>query len=102
MHARFKDLFSLKGKTAVVTGGAGILGNYFCRALAEFGANVVVVDMKKKGAAALADQIANEYGVKALGIECDIADPSSVKKMVQKVVQQFKKIHVLLNNAASK
>ena len=36
--------FDLTGKTAIVTGGAGLLGRYFCYALADFGANIVVAD----------------------------------------------------------
>ena len=45
MKSHYKNLFELKGKTAVVTGAVGILGQGFCRGLAEFGAQVAVVDL---------------------------------------------------------
>ena len=44
----YKNLFKLDGKTAIITGGAGLLGQEFSSALADFGANVVVVDINKK------------------------------------------------------
>ena len=43
-----KNIFALKNRTAVVTGGVGILGKYFCEGLASFGANVVVVDQDER------------------------------------------------------
>ena len=45
MKSHYKSLFELTGKTAIVTGAVGILGQGFCRGLAEFGAQVVVVDL---------------------------------------------------------
>ena len=46
----YKNKFSLEGKTAIVTGALGLLGKEFCKGLAEFGANVVVVDLDEKKA----------------------------------------------------
>ena len=45
----FKDLFDLTGRTAVVTGGCGILGRRFAEGLAEFGANVALLDLDRAG-----------------------------------------------------
>ena len=45
MKSHYRDLFDLHGKVAIVTGGLGILGRGFCRGLAEFGANVAVVEL---------------------------------------------------------
>src|SRR5438046_5145986 len=44
----FKDLFDLKGRTAVVTGGCGILGRRFAEGLAEFGAKVAIIDLDEE------------------------------------------------------
>ena len=44
----YRGLFDLTGKTAIVTGGAGILGQHFCSGLAESGARVAVVDVEEK------------------------------------------------------
>lgn len=102
MKKKFKDLFSLKGKTAIVTGGAGILGRHFCAGLAEFGACVAVVDIAADKAESCAKEIRKKYGTKAVGIPCDVSDPASVRAMLAKTLQTLGLVHVLHNNAASK
>ena len=100
--AEYRDLFSLAGKVAIVTGGAGILGQRFTRGLAEFGARVAVVDVDEQAATSLADEIARDCGAETCGIGCDVADPSAVAAMVARIVERFGRIDVLHNNAASK
>lgn len=98
----YRDLFELKGRTAVVTGGLGILGRRFCRGLAEFGANVVVADLDEIKAVAFASELTGDTGVAALGLGCDVADEASVARLVSRTVERFGGIDVLHNNAASK
>ncbi|WP_028306339.1 SDR family oxidoreductase [Desulfitibacter alkalitolerans] len=98
----YKELFNLEGKTAVVTGGLGILGKRFCAGLAEFGANVAVVDLDEKRTKAFAQELTKHYQKKSIGIACDVSSPSDVKAMVARVVEEFAEIHILHNNAASK
>ncbi|OIJ16765.1 short-chain dehydrogenase [Anaerobacillus alkalilacustris] len=98
----YKNLFHLNGKTAIVTGGLGILGQRFCAGLAEFGANVVVVDLDEEKTKAFAKQLADRYQTKTLGIACDVSSPCDVKMMVSKVIHEFNEIHILHNNAAHK
>lgn len=93
--------FSLKGKNAVVTGGLGILGRHFCAGLASQGANLVVVDISA-GTSDFANTLAAEYGVKTIGIECDLTVPEAVASMVNKVIAIFGRIDILHNNAAGK
>ncbi|MFD1178857.1 SDR family oxidoreductase [Paenibacillus puldeungensis] len=102
MKFQYEKLFSLKGKVAVVTGGAGLLGQNFCRGLAEFGANVVIVDINSNLVSGLAEELTTEYGVKCIGIECDITNIESIRRMVTETVKTFGTINILLNNAASK
>jgi NAD(P)-dependent dehydrogenase (short-subunit alcohol dehydrogenase family) len=102
MKYAYKNLFDLSGKTAVVTGGLGILGRRFCQGFAEFGASVAVVDLDGGKAAEYARELSNEFGVDAEGIECDVSDPSSVQTMVQTAVKRFGQVNILHNNAASK
>jgi len=98
----FKEKFELKGKTAVVTGGIGILGKHFCRGLAEFGANIAVIDLDEKLVRDFAKELSSQFSIKAIGIQCDITNPMHVQSMVDHVVEEFGEVHILLNNAASK
>ena len=97
-----KGIFSLKGRTAVVTGGVGILGKHFCGGLASYGANLVVVDRDERVCVKFAAMLARKYRVKAAGIGCDVAKPSSVQSMVSRAVSGFGRIDILHNNAATK
>ena len=88
----------LDGQVAVVTGGAGILGRVFCRALTDAGAQVAVLDLFADAAQGAADEI----GGTAAGFACDVADPASVEAAVAAVMARFGRIDVLVNNAATK
>ena len=98
----FKKLFDLQGKTAIVTGGMGILGKQFCSVLAEFGANVAVVDIQLESTLDFARELESTYGHKMEGFYCDVTNPESVEKMVNDVVKSFGRIDILHNNAAGK
>lgn len=102
MKSNYKDLFQLSGKTALVTGGVGILGQRFCRGLAEFGAQVAVVDLDQNRCTEFAKELQQDYGVEALGVACDVSDFVSVQSMVNQITKRFGGVHVLHNNAASK
>lgn len=96
------DKFSLKGKTAIVTGGAGILGRNFCFGLAEAGARVAVVDINLQGAEQVADEIESQIQGEAKAFYCDLTSEQSVENMVKKIVEDFGTIDILHNNAAGK
>jgi NAD(P)-dependent dehydrogenase (short-subunit alcohol dehydrogenase family) len=102
MNSHFKTLFDLSGKAAIVTGAVGILGQRFCRGLAEFGAKVAVVDLEESRCVEFADELKHEYGVNCIGVGCDVSQPASVRAMVDRVVESFGSINILHNNAASK
>jgi len=93
------DKFSLTGKTALVTGGAGLLGREFCRTLAEAGAAVAVVDLNQAAAQNVADDL-SAAGFRALALATDITRPDSVKEMLEAVVSTFGGVHILVNSAA--
>ena len=93
--------FDLAGRTAVVTGGAGLLGRVFARALAEHGAAVAVLDLDGAAAEQAAEGI-RDVGSDALGVACDVADPASVEAAVEAVTVWRGVPHVLVNNAATK
>lgn len=102
MKSHYKSLFEIDGRTAIVTGAVGILGQHFCRGLAEFGAQVAVVDLDEKRCSAFAEELERDFGKSAAGFACDVSDPDSVSNMVDRVVKRFGAINILHNNAASK
>ena len=93
-------LFSLDGKVAVVTGGLGLIGKNHCRAFAEAGANIVVTDLDQQACDVFASELSIEYSIKALGLGCDITNKESVIELKDRILEQFSKIDVLVNNAA--
>jgi NAD(P)-dependent dehydrogenase (short-subunit alcohol dehydrogenase family) len=101
-HAHPHNPFTLNEKVAIVTGGVGILGVHFCRALAQAGASVCIADLDDSICKQVASEIAKETGNRVIGIGCDITDLSDVRSLVTSVVSQFGRIDVLHNNAASK
>lgn len=92
------DVSRLDGQVALVTGGAGILGQRFCQGLADAGAQVAVVDLFGDKA----DEAATLIGPQAAGFACDVSDAASVKACVDAVMARFGRIDVLVNNAATK
>jgi NAD(P)-dependent dehydrogenase (short-subunit alcohol dehydrogenase family) len=90
------DLFSLKNKTAIVTGACGLLGMKHCEALAEAGAHVVLADIDE----AKCKKNAKALGSKHLGIAVDVTSPSSLEAARDQILHKFKHIDVLVNNAA--
>jgi NAD(P)-dependent dehydrogenase (short-subunit alcohol dehydrogenase family) len=87
--------FDLQGKVAVVTGGAGALCSAMCRALAQAGAQVVVLDLQPERAEALAAAL----GPGALGIACNVLEKASVESAAQKVLQIYGRVNILINGA---
>lgn len=88
----------LRGKTAVVTGGGGVLCSAFCEALAECGANVAVLDLTAERAAATADRIRAQGG-RALPLAADVLDRESLQRARAQVEETFGGADILLNGA---
>ena len=93
------DKFSLKGKTAIVTGAGGGIGRAICVAYAEAGAAVACVDLHPGPAAETAAAI-RKAGGEALVIDCDVASESATRAAVERAVGEFGALHVLVNGAA--
>ena len=87
----------LKGKTAIVTGGAQGIGKAISVRLARDGANIGILDIKKDVAQNAAEEIAL-LDVKAMAIECDTTDYGQVKEAVRAVHQAYGSIDILINN----
>lgn len=91
-------LFDLSGRVALVTGAANGLGREIARGLADHGAAVAIVDRDGPGALALAAEL-NATGRNARAVTCDVAHEQEVRRMVAEVLDAFRHIDVLVNNA---
>jgi NAD(P)-dependent dehydrogenase (short-subunit alcohol dehydrogenase family) len=89
------ELFSLKSKTAIVTGALGLLGKKHCEALAAAGANVVVADINENAAQSFASGLGEQH----LGLGTDVTSESSLKAAKDKIVARYGTIDILVNNA---
>jgi NAD(P)-dependent dehydrogenase (short-subunit alcohol dehydrogenase family) len=96
---KIADLFSLKGNTAIVTGGTSGIGRCVANYLASAGASVAIVATHGDVAQKVASEIAAEYGVKTVGVGCDVTDESAADQMIETVSKTIGTADVLLNNA---
>ena len=96
-----KNYFDLSGQVAIVTGCSTGLGVQMAKALASQGANIVALARRKELIDAVAADISKEYGVKAIGIPCDITDTERVEAAIDQVMAEFGRIDILINNAGT-
>ena len=92
------EIFSLRGKTAVITGGGGVLGSSMALALARAGAQVVVISLHIASALKVAEAIQAE-GHTALALACDVTDIAALGAAYQRITQEFAAIDILINGA---
>jgi len=95
-----RELMSLDGRVALVTGGAGHIGRAVANALAEVGASIAVVDLSASGAEEAATALAANYSVKAAAFACDFEQPADVKELPRRVHEKFGRIDIIVNCAA--
>lgn len=90
--------FELKDKVAIVTGGAGGIGEATAVMYAAKGAKLALVDIKDN-VEEVASNISKQYGVDAIGIQCNLTDKEEVDRVVKTTVEKFGKIDILANVA---
>ena len=95
---KFSNLFDLKGKTAIVTGGANGIGKATCMILAKAGANISIGDFNLEDAEKTAKEI-RELGVKAIAVSCNVLKDDDLVNLVDTTVKELGGIHILINNA---
>jgi 3-oxoacyl-[acyl-carrier protein] reductase len=88
----------LKERVAIVTGAGGGLGGAYAAAIAREGGRVAVVDVDGQGAEATATRLAAS-GAMALAVQCDLAEGEQVARMVDRVLAEFGRIDIVVNNA---
>ncbi|MGY6210908.1 SDR family oxidoreductase [Cytobacillus firmus] len=102
MSYDYSNIFSLKGKNVLITGGLGYLGKECVIALAQQGANLAIIDLDLKKTEIFAEEISKKFCIKAIGVSCDVSSETDVKKMIEQVISLLGDIDILFNNAASK
>lgn len=93
------DSKKLSGKTALITGGSKGLGESMARALAEWGASIVLVSRGEDLLKKVSGEISEEFAVKAVYYVADLTRESDVDKLKNRVQEEVGGIHILINNA---
>ena len=95
-----KELFDLKGKVAIVTGSSKGIGKAIAEALAEYGAHVVVSSRSQEAVDAVADEFKAKR-LETIGIACHVGDEEQRKALIDKTVNHYGGVDILINNAAT-
>src|SRR5690606_22279815 len=94
----FNQLFNLKGKVAIVTGGANGIGKATALRLAQAGADIAIGDFNLESAKQTAAEI-EKLGVKAIAIACNVLKDEDLVNLIETTVSELGNIHILINNA---
>lgn len=95
---KINELFNLKDKVAIVTGGADGIGKATVLLLADAGANIVIADLNMEKAEILCKEI-EQIGVRALAVKCNILEDQSLVDLVDLTIKTFGTVNILINNA---
>ena len=95
------NYFDLTGQVAVVTGCSTGLGVQMAKALASQGANIAALARRKDKIDEVAAMLEKEFGVKAIGVQCDITSTENVDAAIDEVLKAFGRIDILINNAGT-
>lgn len=95
------NLFTLKDKVILVTGGTGLLGKQHSEAIAEAGGIPILLDLNQSKCDQVSSEINNKYLAKSIGYQVDITNEEEIIKNCKTIVNQFGKIDALINNAAN-
>jgi NAD(P)-dependent dehydrogenase (short-subunit alcohol dehydrogenase family) len=98
MSYKYKKLFSLANKVALVVGAAGGLAGETCLALAEFGATIALADIDSKGLIDVKNDLGKK-GFKTWSRIVDVSDVTSVEKLIEELREQFGRLDIMINFA---
>jgi NAD(P)-dependent dehydrogenase (short-subunit alcohol dehydrogenase family) len=93
-----QTLFDVRGRTAVITGGSGVLGSVMAHALAKAGVRVAVISLHAASSAKVVETIRADGG-EAIGIACDVRDRTDLERACTEVLDSFGHIDMLINAA---
>jgi NAD(P)-dependent dehydrogenase (short-subunit alcohol dehydrogenase family) len=90
---------NLKGKVAVITGGAGIICSEMAKSLANQGVKTVILDLNKDAAVAVAQAIEKEFNTASIGVSANVLDKTSLQTAKNEINEKFGPIDILVNGA---
>ena len=93
------QMFSLKGKVAVVTGGGRGIGEFIAAGLAEAGADLVLASRKVDNCEETGRKLASENAIRYLAVKCDLGVKQDVDALVDAAMKKFGRIDILVNNS---
>ncbi|RJQ86916.1 MAG: 3-oxoacyl-ACP reductase FabG [Desulfobacteraceae bacterium] len=93
------NIFDLKGKVAVVTGGYKGIGRGIAEGLASAGANLIIAARNFEGCEKAAAEINRDFGVKTMPVRCDVSRVEDAENMIAATVEKFGQVDILANNA---
>lgn len=95
------DMVSLKGKVAMITGGAGGIGRSCAVVFAELGADIALMDIppREEDMKQYCSFLTEKYGVRAIGVTGDVSDESSVKKLYSVIEEKLGTVDIVFSNA---
>ncbi len=96
--AQPENFFNLTGQTAVVTGASRGLGQYFARALARAGADLILTSRRSAEISPFAEEM-RALGRNVLTLDLDVRDEASIRRFGQSVEASGRQVHILVNNA---
>lgn len=95
-----QELMNLRGRTALITGGAGHIGSAMASALAELGCRIAVVDLHLAAAQTIADALAGQHGIQTAAFAADMADEGAVRSLPDDVVRGLGGLDIVVHSAA--
>lgn len=95
-----RELMSLDGRVALITGGAGHIGRALANGLAELGAAIAVCDIAASAGDEAAAALSENFRANAAAFACDFEQPGAVKDLPRRVREKFGRIDILINCAA--
>ncbi len=93
------DFSDLKGKVAVITGGAGIIGYAICEAMVSSGIRTAIIDINKEAAETTAKQLSAKFKVDCIGVEANVLDKQSLIEAKKVINEKLGPIDILINGA---
>jgi len=95
-----KKLMDLKGRVALITGGAGHIGSAMAQALAELRGKIVIIDLSPESCSRVCEEISSDFGIEAFPIAADLSREEEVLLIPGRVVEEFGRLDILVNCAA--